>query len=163
MSIFAPSQDAHAQRLCKMFESCKLKAYRDPAGILTIGWGHTANVKEGQRIDPKQAERLFQSDWSVAASAIRRHVKVPVTAAQSAAMTMFTFNVGEGKFASSTLLFLVNEKRFSEADEQFARWVHAGGKKLNGLVIRRAVERFIFNGHAADIDPPFIKVLRAML
>lgn len=163
MTIFAPSQDAHAQRLCKLFEGCRLKAYFDPGGVLTIGWGHTSNVIEGQRITERQAEGYFQSDWAVAKGAVRRNVKVDISNAQRAALTMFVFNIGERQFAASTLLFLINEKRFAEADEQFARWVHDNGKVLPGLVVRRAVERLVFAGLAKDIDPPFVKILRAMV
>lgn len=131
--------------LIKNFEGCRLTAYRCPANILTIGYGHTgSDVSTGQKITQEQAEKLLKSDLLVHCNNVSRLVKVPLTQNQFDALVSFEFNVGYGYFASSTMLKLLNQKKYREAAAQFNRWVYANGKVLAGLVKRRAAEKTLF-------------------
>ena len=131
--------------LIKKFEGCRLTAYRCPANILTIGYGHTgSDVVTGQKITQEQAEKLLKSDLLVHCNNVSRLVKVPLTQNQFDALVSFEFNVGYGNFASSTMLKLLNQKKYREAAAQFDRWVYANRKVLAGLVKRRAAEKALF-------------------
>lgn len=131
--------------LIKNFEGCRLTAYRCPANILTIGYGHTgSDVVTGQKITQEQAEKLLKSDLLVHCNNVSRLVKVPLTQNQFDALVSFEFNVGYGNFASSTMLKLLNQKKYREAAAQFDRWIYANRKVLAGLVKRRAAEKTLF-------------------
>lgn len=131
--------------LIKNFEGCRLTAYRCPANILTIGYGHTgSDVVTGQKITQEQAEKLLKSDLLVHCNNVSRLVKVPLTQNQFDALVSFEFNVGYAHFASSTMLKLLNQKKYREAAAQFDRWVYANRKVLAGLVKRRAAEKTLF-------------------
>jgi GH24 family phage-related lysozyme (muramidase)/murein DD-endopeptidase MepM/ murein hydrolase activator NlpD len=134
--------------LIKEFEGLRLKAYRDPVGVWTIGYGHTGGVKAGQVITQARAEQLLKGDTGWAQDAVRRSVKVPLSQGQFDALTSFTFNLGAGALASSTLVKKLNAKDYAGAQKEFGRWVHAGGQVLAGLVRRRAAEAKMFGNSA---------------
>lgn len=136
--------DKKGIELIKEFEGCKLKAYQDSVGVWTIGYGHTKGVKKGDVITQEQADEFLIDDLEDAENAVNRLVKVALNQDQYDALVSFTFNLGAGNFQSSTLLKLLNQGKYSEASEQFTRWVFAGGKKLNGLVRRREAEQKLF-------------------
>lgn len=134
-----------AAKLITDFEGTKLRAYRCPAGVLTIGVGHTGpDVKEGQMIDYAEAVRLLYGDMAEADDAIDELVEVPLSENQRAALLSFIFNVGRNAFRQSTLLRLLNAGNYAAASLQFARWDKAGKVQLPGLVKRRAKERELF-------------------
>ena len=131
--------------LIKSFEGCRLTAYRCPANVLTIGYGHTgADVTAGLKITQEQAEKLLKSDLLVHCNNVSKAVKVPLTQNQFDALVSFEFNVGYGAFVSSTLLKLLNQKKYKEAAAQFDRWIYANRKVLAGLVRRRTAEKKLF-------------------
>ncbi|HCH78871.1 MAG: muraminidase [Pseudomonas sp.] len=132
--------------LIRQFEGLRLSAYRCPAGIPTIGYGSTAGVKLGQAITAERAEQLLREDVRQFEAAVSRLVKVPLTQGQFDALTSFAFNLGAKALEKSTLLRLLNAGDYSGAAAQFERWVYASGKKLAGLVKRRAAERALFEG-----------------
>lgn len=134
--------------LVKHFEGLYLNAYLCPAGVPTIGYGHTEGVKLGQTITAAQAEAFLSADLTDAARQVDKLVKVPLTANQRGALASFVFNLGAGSLASSTLLKLLNAKDYAGAAAQFDQWVHAAGKVLPGLVKRRAAERELFEDGA---------------
>lgn len=142
--------DLHPSQACidlvKASEGCRLTAYRDAVGILTIGYGSTGGIKEGQTITQEQAEAMLVDDLDAAADAVRKLVTVPLTQGQFDALCDFVFNLGEGRLRDSTLLRLLNQGRYGEAAAQFRFWVMAGGHPLPGLVKRRAAERAMFEG-----------------
>ncbi len=133
-----------AADLIELFEHCKLKAYRCPAGIWTIGIGHTGNVKDGDVVTRAEAVALLMQDMQAADSCIDELVEVELHENQRAALLSFIFNVGCGAFRSSTLRKLINAGNYTAASQQFGRWTKAGGVELPGLVTRRALERSIF-------------------
>jgi GH24 family phage-related lysozyme (muramidase)/LysM repeat protein len=134
--------------LIKSFEGLRTRAYRDPVGVWTIGYGHTGGVKPGQVISRERAEQLLRADTAWAQAAVRRSVKVPLTQGQFDALTSFTFNLGAGALASSTLVKKLNARDYAGAQKEFGRWVHAGGEVLQGLVRRRAAEAKMFGNKA---------------
>ena len=131
-------------QLIKKFEGCALKAYKCPAGIWTIGYGHTSGVKEGQTITREQAEKLLIQDLRVFEIGVNNLVNVSLNQNQFDALVSFCYNLGTGNLKNSTLLKLLNKGDNNGAAEQFDRWVYASGKKLNGLVKRRAAEKKLF-------------------
>lgn len=134
--------------LIKKYEALKLTAYRCPAGLLTIGYGHTKTVKPGMTINREMAEILLEQDLTDVENAIKRLVKVSLTQNQFDALASFIFNVGEAKFSKSTLLKYINENKILQAGEEFMKWTKArqsgGLKELPGLVKRRAEEKVLF-------------------
>lgn len=112
-------------------------------GTLTIGYGHTGrDVYPGQTITKAEAERLFEADISKASRAVERLVKVPLADNQFGALTSFAYNVGEGKggFETSTLLKKLNAGNYDAVPVELMKWVNSKGKRMQGLVNRRASE-----------------------
>lgn len=130
--------------LIKCFEGLELKAYRDSVGILTIGYGHTHAVKAGDIITGEQADAFLREDLQVAELTVNTNVKVKLTQGQFDALVSFVFNLGSGNFVKSTLIKKLNVGDYAGAADEFGKWVNAGGKKLPGLVKRRAAEREVF-------------------
>jgi len=130
--------------LIRHFEGCRFDAYLCPAGVWTIGYGHTADVKEGDSIDQEAAEAFLIEDLEKFEQAVTRLVEVPLTQQQFDALVSWTFNLGAGNLAESTLLRKLNNYQYAEVPEQMMRWVRAGGQVLDGLVRRRAAEAALF-------------------
>lgn len=132
---------AIALGLMSASEGEKHQAYQDPVGIWTICRGHIAGVKPGQVATAEQCAMLAEQDLSAAFVSVARLVKVELPDTRRAALADFVYNVGEGRFASSTLLRKLNAGDVVGACNELPKWVYAGGKKLPGLVKRRAIER----------------------
>lgn len=131
--------------LIKSFEGCRLTAYRDAAGVWTIGYGHTGpDVVPGGTITQQEADALLQADVNRFASGVEALVEVPMTQEQFDALVSFAYNIGLSAFGQSTLLRLLNAEDYDGAANQFQRWVHGGGKVLPGLVRRREAEAELF-------------------
>jgi lysozyme len=133
--------------LTESSEGVRLKAYQDSGGVWTIGYGHTRGVQAGDTCTQEQAEAWLEEDLMVAVEAVNRLVKVPLSQHQFDALVDFTFNAGQGSFASSTMLRLINSGELVAADAQFARWDMAGGAHVAGLAVRRLAE-------AREFDEP---------
>jgi lysozyme len=131
-------------RLTEQFEGCKLVAYQDQGGIWTIGYGHTKGVYDGMTCTTEQAEKWLRLDVEEAEEDVSRLVKVPLTQPQFDALVDFVFNLGGTKFASSTLLRLINAGNFKYASKEFERWNRAGGIVRDGLTRRRLAEKDLF-------------------
>lgn len=130
--------------LIKKYEGLKLSAYKCPAGVWTIGYGHTAGVFEGQKITSDQADEFFDNDIKQFEKIVLELCNVPLKQGQFDALVSFVYNVGKTAFANSTLLKLLNQKKYTAAGNEFSRWVYVRDKKLQGLVKRRIDERFLF-------------------
>ena len=124
----------------KMMEGLRLTAYRDAAGVLTIGYGHTQGVREGDRISEYWANELLAEDVARVAVAVKE-LKVARTEGQLDALVSLAFNIGIEALKRSTLLKVIRSGG-SNADikREFRRWVYCKGKKLPGLVKRREWE-----------------------
>lgn len=132
--------------LIRQAEGLRLRAYKCPAGVWTIGYGTTAGVKEGLVITKERAEELLREDVKRFEDQVMRLVKVRLTQGQFDALVSFIYNLGAGNLSNSTLLRLLNAGDYKGAAAQFDRWTKAGGKVLPGLVRRRAAERALFEG-----------------
>lgn len=130
--------------LIKRFEGCKTSAYICPAGVWTIGYGHTKTAKPGLTITTAQAEALLKRDLVVFESIVNTRVTAPINQNQFDALVSFTYNVGSTAFTRSTLLRKLNAKDYKGAAFEFGRWVYAGKKKLLGLERRREAEKALF-------------------
>lgn len=146
--------------LIKEFEGVRLEAYPDPAHgwkVPTIGVGHTSAaghppVTKGMKITMAEAESILRRDLQIFEAAVARNVKVPLTGNQFSALVSFTFNLGEGALATSTLLRKLNAGDYAGAADEFPRWNKANGKVLNGLVRRRAAERALFMSEDTSVS-----------
>lgn len=132
--------------LIKSSETLRLRAYRCPAGVLTIGWGHTGpDVKPGQVLSGEaEADEILYADLEKYEAAVTAGVRVTPTSNQFSALVSFCFNVGRSAFLKSTLLRLFNAGDIAGASLEFARWNKSKGKVLDGLTTRRANERILF-------------------
>lgn len=144
-------------QLTEQFEGCRLTAYQDSVGVWTIGYGHTGpDVYKGLTITQEQAVGLLMQDIAKSAAAVNRLVTLDragdpdtdglpdLTQEEFDALVDFTFNLGAGSLAGSTLLKKLNAGDIEGAAAEFPKWVHAGGKVLAGLVKRRDAERALF-------------------
>jgi len=131
------------------FEGLKLSAYDDGTGVWTIGYGTTRypngkRVSEGDRCSLEQAKTYMQHDLKIFERSVNSSVKVPLKQNQFDALVSLTYNIGVGAFKHSSLLKKLNSGDYKEAANQFDVWVNAGGKRLQGLVNRRAMEKKLF-------------------
>lgn len=131
------------------FESFAPKAYYYPAGVLTIGYGHTGTNVQGQALQEsdtvtqEQAMQLLNEDILWAEKAVNKQ-SLELSQNQFDALVSFVFNVGANAFAHSTLLKKLKAGDFEGAADEFLRWNKAGGKVLRGLTVRRETERKLF-------------------
>ena len=125
----------------KEFEGFRRDAYRDEAGVLTIGYGHTGkDVREGDRLTTYGAEQLLMIDLQEHEAAVRR-LHVARTQGQFDALVSFSFNLGIGRLHRSSLLKVIrNGGSKAQIQREFKRWVYGGDKRLPGLVKRREWE-----------------------
>jgi len=132
--------------LIKRFEGCELTAYKCPAGVWTIGYGHTSRagppaVNEGEKITKKAAESILCEDLKKYEAVVDTAIKVPLTENQRGALVSLCYNIGTTAFKKSTVVKRLNAGNFREAAEAITMWNKAGGKTLKGLVRRRDAER----------------------
>lgn len=134
--------------MIRQFEGLRLRAYKCPAGIPTIGYGHTAGVKMGQVITRERAEELLRAEVERFEGYVDRLVTVPITQGQFDALVAWTYNLGPGALEKSTMLRRLNAGDYTGAAAELERWNRAGGQVLAGLVRRRSAERALFEGAA---------------
>ena len=130
--------------LIKFHEGFSDKAYLCPAGVWTIGYGHTGGVESGDVVTVAQATELLRADLAHAESVVNAQ-KLKLNQNQFDALASFVFNVGSGNFQKSTLLRVVrNNPGDLRIKAEFDRWIYAGGKVLPGLVRRRKDESNLY-------------------
>ena len=164
MNDFSPSA-ACLQQIMNS-ESLVLTPAPDPVGIMTYGWGHRTYAGESipSVIDVPTATLILNADAQKASQAVRNYVTVPMTQNQFDGLVDFTFNLGAGALASSTMLKCVNRGDWAGAADECERWVHDHADNvLPGLVIRRAWDASMLNPavtpaqevtYVASIMPP---------
>lgn len=126
----------------KRHEGVRLTAYPDPGSggePWTIGYGHTGGVKKGQTITQAEADAFLAEDIKRFEDAVNR-LAPKTNQGQFDALVSFAFNLGEGNLAKSTLLKKHNAGDYAGAQAEFGKWVNASGRRLPGLVKRRADE-----------------------
>lgn len=130
--------------LIKEFEGCRLTAYKCPAGVWTIGYGHTAGVKRGMKITQAQADKYLVEDCQKFANYVDDKAYVPFTnqlnSNQRDALISFAYNCGPGSLKS-----LCAKRDISQVAAALLLYNKANGQVLAGLVRRRQAERDLFN------------------
>lgn len=142
VSLGANTYSEVCTQLTKSEEGCSLMAYPDANGH-SIGWGHFG-ATAGETISQAQADDYLASDLTTAANLVNNLVTVDITQPMFDALTDFAYNIGGSKFASSTLLLMVNAGDFTTASAQFARWTYSQGKVVPALQSRRSRESALF-------------------
>jgi lysozyme len=150
---------AKALALIKEFEGFRAQAYRDPVGIVTIGYGTTGAAgigitpKMGDTITEAQASEYLMRAVDKFSDAIKPKLTRPATPEQFGAMVSLAYNIGPGAFAKSSVLKRFNAGDIHGAADAFLMWNKAGGKVLNGLTRRREAERALFLSHHVTETP----------
>ena len=132
-------------KLIQKFEGLRLTAYKCPANVWTIGYGHTSGVKKGQKITQAQAEKYLKDDLIKYEKGVEDLVKVKLNQNQFNALVSFAYNCGLGALKTSTLLKKLNKKDYKGASEELLRWNKANGRVLEGLKARRKAEKVLFD------------------
>jgi lysozyme len=137
--------------IIRTFEGFRSKPYLCPAGVPTIGYGSTryadgTPVKlTDSEISREQADEIMRTTLKEYEAAVNRYVTVGINQNQFDALVDFAYNAGAQSLRKSTLLKNLNKGNFTKAAAEFDKWVFGGGKKLAGLVRRRAAERALFD------------------
>ena len=130
--------------LIKKFEGCELEAYKCAAGVLTIGYGSTKGVKEGDTITQEQADELLLHEMSEYEGYINEMVTTDLKQNQFDSLVSWVFNLGPANLKASTMLKVLNLGNLEGVPEQMKRWNIANGKTLDGLIRRREAEALLF-------------------
>jgi lysozyme len=135
--------------LIRRFEGFRGEAYRCPAGVWTIGYGHTSQagpprVTPGMRMSEAEAEAVLARDVQEFARAVTAALRRDVSPQQFSALVSFAYNVGAGAFTRSSVLKAVNEGDMEAVPARLRLWVKADGRTLQGLVRRREAEAALF-------------------
>ena len=133
----------------KQVEGVENMPYQDSAGYWTIGVGHLLTKRElkvllpGMKVNgisDAQIDHYLKQDVKFAEDAVNENVRVRLYPDEFNVLVSFTFNLGAGAFKSSTLLRKLNSGLYEDVPAQLVRWNRAGGKVVQGLVNRRALE-----------------------
>ena len=142
-----PSQSAY--RLIKLFEGCKLSAYKCSANVTTIGWGSILDafgkpIKMGSKITQDQADALLEREVNIKALAVNA-LTTGVNQNQFDSLVSFAYNCGVGALSKSTLLKKI---KFNPNDPaihlEFMKWDKVAGKSVKGLTTRREAESKLY-------------------
>lgn len=137
----------------RRFESFRSKAYQDTKGVWTIGYGHTLNVKEGDSITRKEAEKMLQDDLKEYESYVDSLDICQNDQCHFDALTDFAYNCGIENLRTSNLLQIIRQGREeSEIREEFMKWIYSGKRKLRGLALRRKWEADRYFGRSTPIS-----------
>ena len=128
--------------LIKQFEGVRLTAYKCPAGVYTIGYGHTRGVTRGMKITEEEASAFLAADLRNSEKAVERYDSIyHWNQNEFDALVSFTFNCG----ATNLRALLRNGRRNrSQSAATLPVYRKAGGKVLKGLERRRAAEKALF-------------------
>ena len=138
-------------------EGCSLRAYKCPAGVWTIGYGHTSAsgspvVFEKMTITQREADEILKSDLRKFEEAINRLVQVPLNQSQFDALVSLSFNIGIDRFGKSTLLKKLNAGDYDAVPNEMMRWNRIGKKVSKGLTNRRAKEAALWVDDEWEVD-----------
>lgn len=135
--------------LIKGFEGLRLTAYKCPAGVWTVGYGHTSCVLPNMEIDEDEAEAMLLGDIQPIEELLNI-LGINFRQEQFDSLVSWVFNLGAGNFRNSTLLAkITSDAKDEDITDQMVRWVNAGGKPLVGLKKRRIAEANMFLGRDA--------------
>lgn len=149
-------EPALAAGFISSFEGCRLTAYRCSAGVLTIGYGHTKGVREGDVCTEDQAKAWLIDDIRETQTLLAHYVNVPVSEGEFVALVSLAFNVGVSALMKSKLLRKLNSGDREGAAEEFLDFDLANGKRIEGLTRRRKEEHDLFLADSLDAELPNI-------
>lgn len=129
--------------LIKRYEDCRLDAYRDAKGVWTIGWGHTAGVKAGDRIDQARADAALREDLAEAEGLVNSHIHAPLTQSMFDALVSLAYNAGAAPLRKSVGDH-VNMRAYLSVPQRMTLYIRSGHKRLLGLARRRVAEAALF-------------------
>lgn len=142
--------------ICRRFEGWRAMPYLCPARVWTQGYGHTGpEVKATSPAWTKpKGEAVLSADVEIYARAVlalspNLRLQPPEI---GAALADFCFNLGSTRYKASTLRRKVAEEDWEEVIEQLGKWAFGGGKRLPGLVARRAAEGELIRSALAAND-----------
>ena len=136
--------------IIKYYEGWSNSPYKCPAGVPTIGYGSTWDIKgkkitmNHKEITEEQGEALLLRELRHVKHAINKLIKAELTENMYSSLASLTYNIGSGNLQHSTLRMKLNRGWYEAAANEFPKWRRAGGKILKGLVKRRAKERELF-------------------
>lgn len=131
--------------LIRQFEGCRLKAYKCPSGVWTIGYGWTHGVKPTDQWTQSQAEEMLVKGLDQYENAVQSAIGAhSTTSNQFSALVSICYNIGAGNFVKSSMLRHHKAGDYAKAADAFLLWNKAGGKVLNGLIKRRQAERALY-------------------
>jgi lysozyme len=131
--------------LIRQFEGCRLKAYKCPANVWTIGYGWTHGVKSTDQWTQAQAEEMLVKGLDQYENAVQSAIGAhSTTSNQFSALVSICYNIGAGNFVKSSMLRHHKAGDYAKAADAFLLWNKAGGKVLNGLIKRRQAERALY-------------------
>jgi lysozyme len=130
----------------KKWEGLRLKAYKCPAGVWTIGYGHTEGVKPSDVWTKEQAEEALARELEKRRTALLRLCPELRDEPENriAACVSLAYNIGNAAFARSSVYRYIVAERYDDAANAFRLWNKVDGKILKGLVDRREDERRLF-------------------
>lgn len=143
IAMVAVAEIAHSEGL-------RLKAYRCPAGVWTIGWGETDGVRPGDTCTKEQADRWLCDDITDRAKAVRRMCAVEPSENELGAMVSLAYNIGLEGLRKSTAMRQHNAGNRQAAARSFGLWNKARNPRtgqlevLDGLTARRAREAALY-------------------
>ena len=134
--------------LIKKWEGFRGEVYKDSVGTLTIGYGHTKNVKPGDTITEPEALELLEEEVAGFAASVEKYVitrSIPLNDNQFAALVSLTYNIGARWMIRQYGLYkLLLNLEYENAAGRILAYHYAGGKPLQGLKNRRREERELF-------------------
>ena len=133
------------------WEGMKTTAYQDVIGVYTVCYGETKGVKRGDKYTEDQCIDQLALSLPAYRANMLQYVKVHLAPYEEAAYLSFSYNVGVGNFANSSLLRKLNSGQHQAACEELKKWVYAGGKYFQGLANRREEEYQMCIGKHKDI------------
>ena len=147
-----------AKRLARKFEGFRSRPYYCSAGIVTIGFG-TTRYPDGRTVKPtdppasiEQGERYLAHEMGKCLAGTMRYCPALLTEndGKAAAIADYCYNLGIGRLQCSTLRRRINQRNWPEVIKELNKWVYGGGRKLQGLVLRRAAEARYFTDHLSN-------------
>lgn len=134
----------------RQWEGCKFSAYKDSAGVWTIGYGHTDKVKEGDECTLAQAEQWLSEEAEWFEKGVIGSCKISPNPNQLTALVSFAYNLGLGNLRKSMLLRKHNIGNFAGAAAEFMKWNKARHpatgqlREVPGLTNRRKAEKLVY-------------------
>ena len=139
---------ALAAPLIAKWEGVRYAPYRDAVGVLTVCYGHTGrDIVASKTYTKAECQAFLDADMAIADAAVRRCIPVPMLRQVEAALVSATFNLGPQVVCGSTVQRKALANDWPGACAAIDLYNKGGGRVMRGLVLRRADERALCQGH----------------